>query len=158
MAENKHSTDAIAEDVIRSFTQLSANELHLKTLIEKRESELQNDLIDFEKVNYQEFIENLGHLSEELEDVTELRREMMLFVYELYDSIGDKERWCNVKHYAGASITAFEAWQAMPKNDKLYDFWQRSNRLFIGSLSRFLGLEMTECASCFADMIKGGSI
>ena len=33
--ENKHSSDGIAEDLIRSFVQMASVELHTKTLIQK---------------------------------------------------------------------------------------------------------------------------
>lgn len=152
---NKHSTDAITEDVIRSFVQVSASELHLKTLVEKRDSELDNDLVDFEEISFQEFVENIEDLKEELIRVAAVRRELMLYIYRLHGGVGDKERWCQIKHYGMASITIFEAWQADPKCELLYNHWQELNALFVGSLSRFLGIEITECASCFGDMMKG---
>ena len=38
--QNKHSSDSIAEDLIRAFTQIGNTELHTKTLLEKRVSEI----------------------------------------------------------------------------------------------------------------------
>ena len=44
--ENKYSTSGIAEDLIRSFVQMSCAEIHAKTLLENRISELENGLIE----------------------------------------------------------------------------------------------------------------
>ena len=93
MSNNKHSSDGLAEDLIRSFTQLTATELHLKTLIEKRISEVEFGLIEQEKQEDQfKIIENLRN---DLEEIANLRRDEMLFLYELYESRGNKEYWCN---------------------------------------------------------------
>ena len=49
--ENKYSTSGIGEDIIRSFTQIASAELHAKTLLEKRISEVENGLISEEEMN-----------------------------------------------------------------------------------------------------------
>ena len=43
--KNIHSSDGMAEDLIRSFTQIANAELHVKTLLEKRISELENGMV-----------------------------------------------------------------------------------------------------------------
>ncbi len=48
--ENKYSTSGIGEDIIRSFTQIASAELHAKTLLEKRISEVENGLISEEEI------------------------------------------------------------------------------------------------------------
>lgn len=56
MAENKQASEGLAEDLIRSMVQTASIELHLKTLVEKRQSEMDNGLIDtndFNRVNEQ---------------------------------------------------------------------------------------------------------
>lgn len=153
---NKHATDGMAEDLIRSFVQTAAYELHLKTLLEKRHSELENGKInveDEEVVSNQ--IEQIEHTEKLLDEVAQIRRDDMLFLYSLYNASGDKERWCNVKHTAMMIITAFEAWQASDGNPELEMMYLNKNRLFIRELSAFLGVGITECAACFSDMLKG---
>ncbi|WP_196975346.1 hypothetical protein [Salmonella enterica] len=70
MAENKQASEGLAEDLIRSMVQTASIELHLKTLVEKRQSEMDNGLIDtndFNRVNEQ--IDVLKNLKEELFEV-----------------------------------------------------------------------------------------
>ncbi len=152
--ENKHSTDGIAEDIIRSFVQVAVAEMHMKTLLEKRVSELENGMIDLNKELDRQLSE-IGNLKAELEALAELRRADMLFLFELYGGTGDKEQWCMVKHLGISSITAFEAWQASNDNEFLLSAALRKNQLFIKAITKFLGVEITECAACFADILKG---
>jgi len=147
--ENQNSTDGFYEDIIRSIVQMSAMELHLKTLIEKIFSELQTAEVEQMVLLNQE----LSDLKTELAEVTDVRREDMLLLYGLFGCVGDAKQWCSVKHYAMASITAFEVYQA-DASALAFDQWQRKNSLFIRSLSKFLGIEVTECAACFGDIIK----
>ena len=156
MSNNKHSSDGLAEDLIRSFTQLTATELHLKTLIEKRISEVVFGLIEQEKQEDQfKIIENLRN---DLEEIANLRRDEMLFLYELYESRGNKEYWCIVKHLSTAMFTAFECYQASELNSvqsiKAERFYTETNKQFIKALTLFLGVEITPCASCFGDILK----
>ena len=51
--QNKHSSDSIAEDLIRAFTQVGNTELHTKTLLEKRVSEIEKVMIEDEQISYQ---------------------------------------------------------------------------------------------------------
>jgi len=153
--ENKHSTDGIAEDLIRSFVQITSAELHAKTLLEKRVSELENGLIDLE-TELESQLQKITECKEEIIILAEIRRADMLYLFELYGSCGDKEKWCTVKHLASAMMTAFEAWQASASDEALLSAALTKNKLFIKALTQFLGVEVTECAACFADIIKGG--
>lgn len=153
MAENIHSTDGIAEDLIRSMVQIASAELHAKTILEKRVSELENGLVDLDDSSKQ--LGKIAAAEAELIELAQIRREDMLFLFELYGSKGDKEKWCTVKHMAMASMTAFEAWQASNNDPQLQEMALKKNKLFIKSLSAFLGVEVTECASCFSDALKG---
>lgn len=156
MAENQHSTDGIAEDLIRSFVQIACAEMHSKTLLEKRISELENGLID---VNNTDVLNNqlaaIAELEDEINNLAQIRREDMLHLYEMFGKKGDKEKWCSVKHLAIAMMTAFEAWQADDQDDFLLDQAIKKNALFLKAMTAFLGVSVTECASCFADIIKG---
>ena len=150
--ENKHATDGIAEDIIRSFAQIAVLEMHVKTLLEKRVSELENGMVAEDHI--QEQLERIKALEIEIHDLAELRRGDMLYLYEMYGSVGDKEQWCSVKHSGIAMMTAFEAWQASDNNPFLLSTALKKNRYFIKALSGFLGIEITECAACFADILK----
>ncbi|MGX7263707.1 hypothetical protein [Enterococcus crotali] len=153
--KNKHSTDGIAEDLIRSFVQVASAEMHAKTLLEKRVSELENGLIDLE-TELELQLQKIVEYKEEITSLAELRRADMLYLFELYGRRGDKEKWCTVKHLAIAMMTAFEAWQASAGDEALLSAALAKNKLFIKALTQFLGVEVTECAACFADIIKGG--
>lgn len=153
--ENKHSTDGIAEDLIRSFVQIASAEMHAKTLLEKSVSELENGLIDLE-TDLETQLQKITEYKEEITTLAELRRTDMLYLFDLYGSRGDKEKWCTVKHLSIAMMTAFEAWQASNQDEALLSAALAKNKLFIKALTQFLGVEVTECAACFADIIKGG--
>jgi len=150
--ENKHSTDGIAEDIIRSFVQIAVLEMHTKTLLEKRVSELESGMIDEGDIEIQ--LEVIKTLEIEIHELAEIRRGDMLYLYEMYGNMGDKEQWCSVKHLGIAMMTAFEAWQASDNDSFLLRAALKKNQHFIRSLSAFLGLEITECAACFADILR----
>ena len=38
----------------------------------------------------------------------------------------------------------------------MLDFALRANQMFIKAVTEFLGVEVTECASCFSDILKTG--
>lgn len=154
--ENVHSSDGLAEDLIRSFVQVGSAEMHSKTLLEKRISELENGLIDVEDEKVLgEQIQKIDDLKEEICQLAQLRRDDMLHLYKMFGERGNKEKWCAVKHLGIATMTAFEAWQASDKNEELMNMAINKNRLFLKSMTEFLGVEVTECASCFADILKG---
>lgn len=151
---NKMSTDSIAEDMIRTFTQLICAEGHLKTLIEKKHAELENGLIDVENgAEVNKALDLIESYQEELQITAELRRMMMAKLFSMYD--GDRTYWCQVKHLASASYTAFEAFQASDDDPDLMNLSLEINKQFIRALTHFLGVEITTCAACFGDMLKG---
>lgn len=156
MSENKHSSDALAEDLIRSIVQMVSAELHVKTLIEKRSSELENGMVDVDDCDVlMSHLKTIEELESDLSDFADLRRADMLYLYEAYGSKGNKEYWCLVKHLGAAMMTAFEAYQASDEDTNLYDRYLLKNKAFIKSLSAFIGTGITECAACFGDMLKG---
>mgnify|MGYP005982818147 CR=1 FL=1 len=153
--ENKHSTDGIAEDLIRSVVQIASAEMHAKTLLEKRVSELEYGLIDLDQeevLNQQ--LDAIRALKEEITELAEIRRGDMLYLYTLYGEKGDKEQWCTFKHLAIAMMTAFESWQASESDEALLNSYLKKNQLFIRATAKFLGVEVTACAACFADILK----
>lgn len=146
------NSDGAAEDLIRSFVQLSCAELHAKTLLEKTESSLENGIVDLEnEEEVQKAVEKLNSMSEELGMIAEARRGVMLTLFNMYN--GDKDYWCMVKHLGSGAYTLFEAYQAT-EDPEVYDLALEANKCFIRALTHFLGVEITECAACFADMIK----
>lgn len=150
--ENKHSSDGIAEDLIRSFVQMASTELHTKTLIEKRVSEIENGMIDENHISEQ--LALIQSLKDELEEQASSRRNIMLYLYRLYGEKGNKEYWCIVKHLSMSMYTMFEAYQASNADDELFSMAIQINKMFIKAMSIFLGVEITECSACFSDILK----
>lgn len=148
---NPHSSDTIAEDMIRVITQLACTEAHLKTLIEKSIGKLENGLIDVE-TELQAELDKQKDMKEELVEIAQLRRENMIALYEMYE--GDKDYWCMVKHLAQASYTAFEVWQASEDDPVLFNIAINTNKRFVKAVTHFLGVEITECAACLGDLLK----
>lgn len=147
--ENKYASEGIAEDIIRSFVNIACSELHEKTLLEKKQSIVENILDeDLEKI--------LGEISahkENIENLANIRRKTMKVLFDLYKD-GDIEQWCNIKHQGMAMYTMFEAWQASDDNVELYTLYIEMNKVFISTMSKFLGITITDCASCFSDILK----
>ena len=150
--QNKHSSDGIAEDLIRSLVQMASVELHTKTLIEKRISEIENGMVNEEDIPKQ--LEVIQGLKEDIEEQAEVRRSIMLYLYNLYGQKGNKEYWCMVKHLSMAMYTMFESWQASERDEELLSMAIQINKMFIKALTCFLGVEITECSSCFSDILK----
>lgn len=151
--ENKHSSDGIAEDMIRSFTQVGCAESHAKTLLEKYQAQLENGLIDVtDSEVVQAQLEKIDDTVQEISALAQLRRGIMLRLFQMYD--GDKDYWCLCKHMATASFTLFEAWQASDDDSELLNLAIEANKRFIKAMTRFLGVPVSECASCFSDYLK----
>lgn len=146
--------DGTAEDLIRSITQTACAENHAKTILEKYEAQLENGLIDGndpEAVNAQ--LEKINDIMLEINAMADLRRDMMHHLMTMYN--GDVDYWCMVKHLAVGAYCAFEAYQASDDDAGLYGMYLEANKRFIKAMSHFLGVEITECAACFADALKG---
>lgn len=147
--------DGATEDLIRTFQQLACTEGHLKTLIEKYQSELQNGLIDVSDGEVRNaHIEKLNDTIDELNDIAELRRAVMLKVMNGYPG-ASKDWWCAVKHLSTAGYCAFEAYQASDNDATLLEIWLETNARFVKAMTRWLGTEITSCAACFGDILKG---
>lgn len=147
---NPKSTSGMLEDLLRSTQQLSAMELHAKTAIEKADHELQT----VEPQELQNALVKLKKAETYLEHVTDLRRKGMNLLSEFAETL-DETKWCEVKHVLMASYSAFEAYQAEPRNTKLFQFYLQTNNLMIEVVSDFLGFDIPPCASCFSDALKG---
>ena len=146
--ENPHSSDGIAEDLIRSFVQFGSAEMHLKTLVEKTLAKIENPSPD----DPDDLMEQLVGYEDQMEEVASLRRKAMLALFELYN--GNKDAWCLVKHLGIGAMQIFEAYQASDNDVELFNLLVESNKAFTKALCVFLGVEITDCAACFADMLK----
>lgn len=156
MAANPSSSDGMAEDLIRAFVQAGCAEIHAKTLLEKANAELENGIIDIynpEEVKKQ--TDKITYINSEIESLSDIRRSIMLRLFNMYK--GDKAYWCMVKHLGVGAYTMFEAYQASDNDPELLDLALSYNRRFISAMTQFLGLEITECAACFADALKGAT-
>ena len=153
----KHITsgvDGIAEDMIRSIVQLSCSELHQKTLYEKYTAELENGLIDTENQEVvDEQIEKIDESLQDLNELAQLRRRAMLTLFNLYE--GDKSYWCQIKHLGAASYCLMECYLASDDDAELLTLAMDANRAFVRAISHFIGVEITDCAACLSDLLKG---
>lgn len=155
MSRNIQS-DGISEDLIRAFVQAGCAELHMKTLVEKYNAQVENGLIDLtDNEAVQKQIDKITSATDELNEFAETRRSLMLILKDMYD--GDPDYWCVVKHAGLAMYCAFEAYQASEDDQDLYTTYLETNKRFIKSLTHFLGVEITDCAACFADILKSKS-
>lgn len=151
MATNEHSTSGYLEDLIRSMTQLCALELHVKTQLER----LNQDLQDVESSEVDSVLNQLMQEEEHLMNIQELRRESMRLIMEHQTDQGNDKKWCEVKHSAMAMYTAFEVYQATGHASH-YNYFLKTNDLFIQVMIDFLGYDIPPCASCFSDRLLDG--
>ena len=152
--KNPHSTDGLAEELLRVIVQMGCSESHLKTLVEKASAELENGLVNVEDPevvkNHLARIENFRKM---MEEATELRRDAMRKLYSMGN--GDNDYWCLLKHLGTGMFEAYETYMASDDDPELYHLWLDTNKLFIKAVTGFLGYEVTDCAACLHDMLKG---
>ena len=153
--QNKDSETGMAEDMLRAIVQLGATEMHYQTLYSKATAQLENGLInvDDEKVRDAQ-IEKIQRYSGEINSVADVRRRMMRKLFSLFPN-GNKDAWCLIKHLGVASMTAFEAYQASEDDQELLALYYDINKEFNKAVTDFLGMEITDCAACLSDFLKG---
>ena len=149
---NADSETGYAEDMIRSIVQMSCAEMHLKTLYEKTVAEMENGLADLSDGGMA-VVQKANDYLADLETAAGIRRQMMRKLFSMYD--GDKDVWCMVKHLGLANMQAWEAWQGSDDDPELLELAMESNKMFVSYITRFLGMEITSCASCLSDFLKG---
>lgn len=155
MARNSNSEVGIAEDMIRSYVQFGCAEIHAKGLYEKATAELDNGLIDATNEDaLQSQLEKIEGYREDIEEYANLRRSVMRKLFSMFEN-GNKEMWCQAKHLGIGAMTLFEAYEASDDDPDLLLMAYEANKAFIRAMSRFLGTEITDCAACFADALKG---
>lgn len=151
---NKDSETGMAEDMLRSIVQLGATEMHYQTLYNKARAELENGLIEVENDDIRlAQLDKIERYRSEINDIASVRRRMMKHLFNMFD--GNKDAWCLIKHLGIASMTAFEAYQASDDDLDLLDIYYDINREFNKAVADFLGIEITDCAACLSDFLKG---
>lgn len=153
--KNVDSETGMAEDMLRSIVQLGATEMHYQTLYNKSVAQLENGLIEVEKDEVRDKqLDKINRYREEINDVADVRRAMMRKLFSLFKD-GNKDAWCLIKHLGVASMTAFEAYQASDDDAELLDLYYDINKEFNKAVTDFLGAEITDCAACLSDFLKG---
>ena len=156
MGANNFTETGMAEDEIRALVQFGAAEIHAMNLYYKTTAEMENGLIDVEDNDVlQRHLEKTEQYRLDIETYANLRRSVMRHLFQMFD--GDKDTWCLVKHLGIGAMTIFEAYEASDNDLELLNLAYEANKAFVSALSRFLGIEITDCAACFADAMKGVS-
>lgn len=154
MGANKLSETGQAEDLVRSFVQFGAAEIHAMNLYYKTVAEMDNGLVNVEDNEVlQKHLEKAENYRQNIETYANLRRSVMKHLFQMFD--GDKDTWCLVKHLGIGAMTVFEAYEASDNDLDLLNLAYEANKAFVNALSRFLGVELTDCAACLADAMRG---
>lgn len=154
MSKNNMSEVGQAEDIIRAFVQFGSAEIHAMGLYFKTNAELDNGLVDVENNEVlQKHLEKCEQHRSDIERYANLRRSTMKHLFEMFE--GDKDTWCLVKHLGIGAMTIFEAYEASNSDLELLNLAYEANKAFVNAISRFLGVEVTDCAACLSDAMKG---
>ena len=152
--KNKDSETGMAEDMLRCIVQLGATEIHYQTLYNKARAELENGLIDVSDDNTRiSQVDKIEYYRDEINDIASVRRRMMKHLFNMFE--GNKDAWCLIKHLGVAMMTAFESYQASNDDLDLLDIYYDINKEFNKAVADFLGMEITDCAACLSDFLKG---
>lgn len=154
MSKNLQSETGQAEDMIRAYVQFGCAEIHAIGLFYKANAEMENGMIDVGDTNVLlEHTEKIEQYQNDIEQYANLRRSVMRKLFSMFD--GNKDMWCQAKHLGIGAMTLFEAYEASDNDMELMMLCIEANKAFTSAMSRFLGMEITDCAACFADMLKG---
>ena len=152
--KEKMSEVGYAEDLIRSYVQFGCAEIHAMTLYYKATAEAENGLIDVEDSEVlAKHIEKIEQYKEDIDSYANMRRKIMRKLFSLFD--GDKDMWCQAKHLAIGAMTLFEAYEGSDDDVELLTMAYEANKEFVKAMTRFIGVEITDCASCLSDILKG---
>lgn len=145
-----------AEDLIRSYVQFGCAEIHAMTLYYKATAEAENGLIDVEDSEVlAKHIEKIEQYKEDIDSYANMRRKIMRKLFSLFD--GDKDMWCQAKHLGIGAMTLFEAYEGSDDDVELLTMAYEANKEFVKAMTRFIGVEITDCASCLSDILKGAN-
>lgn len=156
MSVNKSSEVGSAEDLIRAITQIGAAEIHAMGLYYKTTAEMENGLIDIEdSAVLQKHLEKAEQYRTDIGTYADLRRQMMNALMSMTGTENaNKDLWCMVKHLGLAMMQTFEAYENSDNNLELLNIAYEANKAFTNAVTRFLGVEVTDCAACFSDAMK----
>ena len=155
MAKNDMSEVGYAEDLIRSYIQFGCAEIHAKTLYEKTTAELENGMVDVEDAEaLQNHLDRAQMFRDDINEYASIRRDIMRKLMDMFPN-GDKSMWCQAKHLGIGMMTLFEAYQGSDDDVELLHMAYEANKAFTKAMTRFLGIEISDCASCFSDALKG---
>lgn len=157
MARNDFSEVGAAEDLLRAVVQMGAAEIHAMGLYFKTTAEMENGLVNIDDPEVlQKQIDKAEMYREDIETYATLRRQMTTA---LRDMVGteeaNKDMWCMVKHLGLSMMQCFEAYENSDNNLELLNLAYEANKAFTKAVTRFLGIEITDCASCLSDSMKG---
>lgn len=156
MSRNKMSEVGAAEDLLRSIAQMGCAEVHAITLYFKTESQLEHGLVDVTDPKVlQKALEKAEMFREDINTYADLRRRMTKALLAMFENEQkDPLMWCQIKHLGIAYYTALEAYQASEDDPELLELAYEAYKAFAKAVTRFLGVEITECASCLSDALK----
>lgn len=157
MGVNKSSEVGAGEDLLRAVVQMGAAEIHAMGLYFKATAEMENGLVDVDDPEVlQKQIEKAEQYREDIETYAVLRRQM---TNALKDMVGtedaNKDMWCMVKHLGLSMMQCFEAYENSNENLELLNLAYEANKAFTKAVTRFLGIEISDCSACLSDALKG---
>lgn len=157
MAKNVNSEVGSAEDLLRAIVQMGCAEIHAMGLYFKATAEMENGLVDVDNNEVlQKQMEKVEQYIEDIETYAVLRRQMTTA---LADMVGtesrNKDMWCMVKHLGLSMMQTFEAYENSDNDPTLLNLAYEVNKAFTKAVTRFLGVEITDCSACLSDALKG---
>lgn len=157
MARNDFSEVGAAEDLLRAVVQMGAAEIHAMGLYFKTTAEMENGLVNIDDPEVlQKQIDKAEMYREDIETYATLRRQMTTA---LKDMVGtdeaNKDMWCMVKHLGLSMMQCFEAYENSDNNLELLNLAYEANKAFTKAVTRFLGVEISDCSACLSDALKG---
>lgn len=154
MGRNINSEVGLSEDLLRSIVQMGCAEVHAMTLYFKVESQLEHGLVDVTDPDIlQKTMEKADMFREDINTYADLRRRMTKALMSMFEG-ADPLMWCQIKHLGIAYYTALETYQASDDDPELLALAYESYKAFAKAVTRFLGVEITECASCLSDSLR----
>lgn len=157
MGVNKSSEVGSAEDLLRAIVQMGAAEIHAMGLYYKTTAEMENGLVDVDDNEVlQKHLDKANMYIEDIETYATLRRQMTTALKEMVGTEkADKDLWCMVKHLGLSMMQCFEAYENSNNNLELLNLAYEANKAFTKAVTRFLGIEISDCAACMSDALKG---
>ena len=157
MAKNVNSEVGSSEDLLRAVVQMGAAEIHAMGLYFKTTAEMENGLVNIDDPEVlQKQIDKAEMYREDIETYATLRRQMTTA---LKDMVGteeaNKDMWCMVKHLGLSMMQCFEAYENSDNNLELLNLAYEANKAFTKAVTRFLGIEISDCSACLSDALKG---